>query len=282
MFLNNKIIRTFCLGASLAIGLYSCQKLTRPALGDYPKDSNPPGGPLKFYTAFEGTSVDSIRAKFGSETNVTYTEGLNGKAMTAGLDGYITYPSNVNDLNQDSSFTIAFWEKKTGPNPAGKGTSFAFGIATSDQDNALGQLMFLEFEDAGNPSSADSAAAKFHMLGSWYEFTGTKRMPKVLDGQWHHLAFTFDAATMVMTPYIDGAAMTNLPPDFGKFTGGLGLSQISGIVVGGPGLYAIGKKPEDDPGTSWMGNFNGSIDQFRAYGAALSATEVAALFTAKQ
>jgi hypothetical protein len=51
----------------------SCQKMTRPALGNYPKDANPPGGPLKFYAAFDGTSsnalmngVDSIRADFPS------------------------------------------------------------------------------------------------------------------------------------------------------------------------------------------------------------------------
>ncbi len=31
----------------------SCQKLARPVLGDYPKDANPPGGPLKFYAALD-------------------------------------------------------------------------------------------------------------------------------------------------------------------------------------------------------------------------------------
>ena len=38
--------------------------MDRPVLGNYVKDANPPGGPLKFYTAFDGVDVDSIRANF--------------------------------------------------------------------------------------------------------------------------------------------------------------------------------------------------------------------------
>jgi hypothetical protein len=148
--------------------------------------------------------------------------------------------------------------------------------------------MFLEFEDAGNPSSADSAACKFYVNDQWFEFTKTstidKRLPKVLDGQWHQLAFVFDSTTSTLTTYVDGAAHTALPDGFGKFTnngGKIDFSQIAGIVVGGPGMYALGKTPSDI-GQTWMGNFNGAIDQFRLYGVALSASDVAALYNNKQ
>jgi hypothetical protein len=45
-----------------AIGLIAtgCKKLDRPPLGDYPKDANPPGGPLKFYAAFDGTTTNPL------------------------------------------------------------------------------------------------------------------------------------------------------------------------------------------------------------------------------
>jgi hypothetical protein len=46
-------------------------------------------------------------------------------------------------------------------------------------------------------------------------------------------------------------------------------------------MYALGKTP-DDIGQTWMGNFNGAIDQFRLYGVALSAADVAALYTNKE
>ena len=49
--------------------------MEHPPLGDYPKDANPPGGPLKFYAAMDGTNVDSIRANYGTVNNVTYVDG---------------------------------------------------------------------------------------------------------------------------------------------------------------------------------------------------------------
>ena len=40
---------------ALLIVAGSCQKLSKPALDpNYPKDINPPGGPLKFYAAMDG------------------------------------------------------------------------------------------------------------------------------------------------------------------------------------------------------------------------------------
>ena len=66
-----KNIQQYLLAATVVLLAASCQKMDRPALGDFPKDTNPPGGPLKFYAAFDGTTsdplmnaVDSIRANF--------------------------------------------------------------------------------------------------------------------------------------------------------------------------------------------------------------------------
>jgi len=267
---------------TFSIAVASCQKMDRPVLGDYPPDTNPPGGPLKFYAAMDGSNVDSIRANFGTNTNVSFVDGASSEAMEAGADGYIVYPS-ANDFNKSSSFTIAFWVQRDGPNPAGGGTAFAFGLSTTT-DIWTSMNVFLEFEDAGNPSTKDSASAKFYLMDQWFEFTKTsaidKRMPKVLDGNWHHLAFVYDATTSTLTPYIDGMHQTNLPDGFGKFAnngGVVDLTTSAGLVVGGPGHYAVGKTPD-----SWMGNFNGGIDQVRFYGEALSAADVADLFAGKE
>ena len=274
---NFKIASYALLILAFGTAISSCQKMERPPLGDYPKDANPPGGPLKFFASFDGTNVDSIRANFGVNKNVTYVDGVSGKAMSADATGYISYPS-TNDFKASSSFTVAFWLKKAGPNPAGGGTAFAFGMG-STTGIWTQQEMFLLLEDAGNPSSADSAAAKFYLNDQWFEFVGVKRLPKLLNGQWHHLAFAFDQATSTLITYLDGAPYTNLPAGFGKFNnnnGQVDFSKSAGLVVGGPGHYSIGKTPD-----SWMGNFNGQIDQFRLYGVTLSAAEIASLFTSK-
>ncbi|HEX2608330.1 MAG TPA: LamG domain-containing protein [Flavisolibacter sp.] len=278
MNFNNNITRKVLAIAVFGLAVTGCQKMDRPQLGDYAKDANPPGGPLKFFTAFDGTNVDSTRANFGVNNNVTFVDGITGKAASFGDKGYISY-AKANDFKTATSFTVAFWLKKNGPNPAGKGTAFAFGLGTTT-DIWTRQDMFLLFEDAGNPSSTDSAAAKFYLNDQWFEFIKEKRLPKVLNGQWHHLAFSFDQGTSILTTYIDGTAYTNLPAGFGKFTnngGKVNLSNSTGIVVGGPGHYAIGKTPDD-----WMGTFGGQIDQFRLYGTALSAAEINSLYTNKK
>ena len=277
MNIKNKIAGCALLILTIALTVTSCQKMERPPLSDFPKDTNPPGGPLKFFAAYDGGNVDSIRANFGVDNNVTFADGISGKAMSAGANGYVSY-SSPNDFKNSSNFTIAFWLKKAGPNAAGAGAAFAFGLG-STSGIWTQQEIFLLIEDAGQ-SSADSAAAKFYLNDQWFEFVNVKRLPKLLNGQWHHLAFAFDQATSTLTTYLDGAPYTNLPTGFGKFNnnnGQVNFSKVQGLVVGGPGHYAIGKTPD-----SWMANFNGQIDQFRLYGTSLSANEINELFTGKK
>lgn len=275
MFNDKKIARSILLALAIALAATGCQKEERPALGDYPQDTNPPGGPLKFYAAYENTNVDSIRANFGSDNNITYTAGISGQAFQAGANGYIVYPS-ANDFKKSTSFTVSFWVKRNGPNPGGGGTAFAFGLATT-KDIWTRMDMFLLFEDAGNPSSADLAAAKFYLRDQWFEFVGANRLPKVLDNQWHHLAFSFDATTSMLHTYVDAVEFTGISGKFNNDGGIPDFSQSAGVVVGGPGHYAVGKTPD-----GWMGNFGGSIDQFRLYGVSLSSAEITALYNSKK
>ncbi|MGN6294178.1 MAG: LamG domain-containing protein [Chitinophagaceae bacterium] len=275
MFNDKRIARSILLALAIVLAAVGCQKEKRPVLGDYPKDTNPPGGPLKFYAAYENTNVDSIRANFGTDNNITYVPGISGQAFQGGTNGYIVYPS-ANDFKKSKSFTVSFWIKKNGPNPGGAGTSFAFGLATT-KDIWTSMDMFLEFEDAGNPSSADLAAAKFYLRDQWFEYVQANRLPKVLNNQWHHLVFSFDETTSMLKLYIDAVEFTAVSGKFNNDNGVPDFSQSAGLVVGGPGHFAVGKTPD-----GWMGNFNGAIDQFRLYGEALSAAQVTELFNSKK
>ena len=82
-------------------------------------------------------------------------------------------------------------------------------------------------------------------------------MPKVLDGQWHHLWYLHMMKQLLyMTPYIDGAPMAGLPAGFGNVSnngaprGKLSFGDVSGFTIGGAGTTAKNAN-------SWMGNFNG-------------------------
>lgn len=284
-----KKIFQYSLGlVSMAFMVTSCQKMDKPGLGNYPQDENPPGGPLKFYVAFDGNSTnqlknsaDSIRANFPSVTGEVVDGGASGRAYQGSPTSFVNFGS-PNDWAGSTSFTVAFWVKKT-PQAAGQGTNYAFALASSGY-SWTNLKVFFEFEDAGNPSTTDAAAGKFYLMDQWFEYTGAKRMPNVLDGTWHHLAFVYDETTSYLYTYIDGQAPTNLPAGFGNVTkngaprGPLNLVEdgigISGFVIGGPG------QPAHDANT-WMGNLDGQMDQFRLYGKALSASEVQALYISR-
>ncbi len=276
---------SFALLLTVAV---SCQKMERPSLGDYPKDANPPGGPLKLYTAFDGTTtdplmnaVDSVKANFPSSNPLVSITGISGKAVQGVLDKAIKY-SNANDFAKSTSFTIAMWVKNT---PWSGGPGFLFSLTNKDYGH--NSAIFLLFEDQGQ-SSTTSATMKFAVMDQWFEFTGTKKLNRpVLDGQWHHLVFVYDEATSKITYYFDGEALTGLDPSLtdvkknGNPRGPLKLTDADGnsgaLVVGGwnkqVGLTG--------PGDAWIQGFNGGMDQFRLYSKALNASEVLALFNSR-
>src|SRR5262245_26082866 len=97
----------------LLLGLIAegCNKTSRPELGDYPVDANQPGGPLKFYAAYDGTTgnpmmnaVDSLRANFPSNNPLSSVDGISGKAVQGASGLAINYPS-ANDFKSVTSFT---------------------------------------------------------------------------------------------------------------------------------------------------------------------------------
>ena len=106
------ITKTMLKNAGLILVLFlaiaGCNKTKRPALGDYPADSNPPGGPLKFYAAYDGVSanplmngVDSIRANFPSENPLLSVDGVSGKGIKGDGLKAIKYPS-ANDFKKST------------------------------------------------------------------------------------------------------------------------------------------------------------------------------------
>lgn len=275
----------------LALAFFSCQDLERPALGSYLKDTNQPGGPLKFFTAFDGTSdnlllnaVDSIRANFPSTNPMTAIDGISGKAVQGDGTVYLTYPTPNDFGGTASSFTISFWEKRNGI-PVGS-AAFVFTIPSAnnkwwsgnDSDPKYGFSMFLLF-DWGTWDPATSAVVKFYMVDdntksdTWLTWEGANKVPNLQDNNWHHMAFVYDATTSKLTLYVDGVANSNVP-SWGSHGGiSMDATKIQALNIGG-------NKNIKDMG--WGMNWDGGLDQFRMYATALTATDVKALFDGKK
>jgi len=276
---KNKFAK-YTLGILMAgLAIAGCQKMDRPPLGDYPKDSHPPGGPLKFYAAMDGGNVDSIRANFGTDNNVTYVDGgVSGMAaqMDGSQNGFINYPS-ANDFGQATSFTISFWINIT---LAQKDNDHAVGILSfANSNNFWGNITF--YADNNTKSPSDSMDLKMHFgasnNGDNWNFAGynfANAWPHMYDGQWHQIAFTYDATTKTGTVYRDGAQFDQQTDQ------DIAFSDPSQLVVGG--FQEAAGIVDSYSNNTWMAGFPGKIDNVRLYGQALSATDIKSLYDNKQ
>ena len=282
---SNQLLQPAVFVLSLCIVMLSCQKINRPELGAYTKDANPPGGPLKFYTAFDGSgsdklmnAVDSIRATFPSDNPFTSVAGITGKGAqgTAAKDKAIKYPS-ANDFAKSTSITVAYWMKNV---PATDGEpEFHFSLPSKDfwHESAMFLLVEKGGPNADNSSTAGMACT-FAVMDNWVEFRGPNKLPNVLNGNWHHVAFVYDETTSKVTAFVDGAAVPYTGTGNSIGIGKLKFNNINNFVLGGWNKHASGTGGAQDP---WIHAFSGTMDQFRLYGKALSASEILALYNSK-
>lgn len=257
--------------------------MDRPELGDYPQDASVPGGPLKFYAAFDGTTsnplmnaVDSVKAKFPSDNPLASIDGASAKAVQGQPYKYIKYTS-ANDFAQTAgSFTISVWMQKTQMK-----TDHIFSMPTVKDYSGTDASMFL-LTEGSVASPMVKLFVKDKTGDKWFEWVGANSPSGIYNGQWHHLAFVYDGTTSKMTLYVDGLASTFMPQWTNHGNIVLEPSKITALKIGaGPQEFTAEQIANN--GDDWLKNsFTGGIDQFRMYSSALTAAEVQALFTKKR
>ncbi|WP_315819447.1 LamG domain-containing protein [Paraflavitalea speifideaquila] len=281
---NNKVAYAI-LSLVFIIAMTSCQKMDRPSLGNYPEDKNPPGGPLKFYAAFDGTTadklmnaVDSVKATFPSDNPLASTDGISGKALSGENKKYVKYPKPNDWAPLSKSFTISFWEKKNGQTKNNTGTNgpeYPFSFKSSNGHWSGGNF-FLLFEGNNAACALKFVAVDAKMADNWFTWEGGNMIAGLLDNAWHHIALVYDAATSGVTLYVDGVA-NSIVPKWGTH-GDINIddSKIS--------EFRIGCGPSSNFDTDdWLSStWKGGLDQFRFYNTALSASDVNNLFKNKQ
>lgn len=284
MKLKYTIAGKMIVNAAFLLAFASCQKIDRPKLGDYPKDTNPPGGTLNFYTSFDGTTkdplmnaVDSIRANFPSSNPLSTVDGVSGKAVKGENKKFIKYNKPNDWAVKASSFTISFWEKHDGQtknNAGGNGPEYIFSFKSSNGHWSGGSmLVFLEGNNAAG--AVKVMIADKTVSDNWFTWEGGNTIAGLLDNSWHHIALVYDAGTSKMTLYKDGVANAVTPSWRNHGAINIDNTKISEFRVGsGPG--------DNIDSDDWLSStYKGSLDQFRLYSAALSAADIAALYTRK-
>jgi hypothetical protein len=280
-----KLLQYAAAFLALAILASGCQKMDRPALGDFPEDSNPPGGPLNFFVAFDGTTtnplmnaVDSIRANFASQNPFTTIDGVSGKAVQGVNKKTIKYGKPNDWAIQAKSFTISFWYKRDGQtknNTGGNGPEY---IASFKSNNGhwsgSSLLLFLEGNNAA--CAVKVMIADKTNADSWFTWEGGSTIAGLLDNKWRHISIVYDATTSTMTLFVDGVANPN-KRTWGNH-GDIGINNNTIVEM------RVGAGPGDNiDSDDWLSSsWKGGIDQYRMYSKALTAAEIQTLFNSKQ
>lgn len=286
-----KMIKSISLVVvALALTFYSCQTMDRPTLGsNYPKDTNLPGGPLKFYAAFDGATtnsllnaVDSIRANFPADNPFTSIDGVNGKGVEGVSGKYIKF-AKFNDWTDFGSVTISFWSKGTSPTLANEGNNGPEHVvsfpAVDNYFHWSGSVMMLFLESNTTGCQVKWMVVDADHNDNWFTWEGSNAIPGVLDNQWHHFVLKYDAATSTASLYIDGA-QNSLTHTWTLGSGPHGNLNLDANYIK---EARVGKGPLDKTGNDWQsGTLKRGFDQLRLYGTALSDAEINALFTGKK
>lgn len=272
-----KLFQNLMLPLAAGVVLASCQKMDRPELGDYPIDTNPPGGPLNFYAAFDDSGVDSIRASFPSDNPLTYAAGVSGKAVVGENKKFVKYVRPNDWALKAESFTLSFWMKKDGQTQNNKGTNgpeYIFSLKSSNGHwSGASMLVFVEGNNAAGAVKVMVADAT--NADNWFTWEGTNTIAGLLDNAWHHIGLVYDATTSTMTLYVDGVANSNL-----RTWGTHGKINIDNSKIT---EFRVGAGPNTSYDTDdWLSStFKGSLDQLRLYSTALPASEITTLYTNK-
>lgn len=290
MYLNK--IRFILSSAVFALLMTGCQKMDQPELDpNYLTDDNQVTlpGDLRFFTSFNRTdgpsprwnADDSISSNPALLFPLSYEAGITGQGIK-GKDNSAALYLNANDFKSATSFSVAFWMKNT---DAGR-TEFIFSMKDDTYSGWHRSALFLMVEH-GSPTAT---TLKLGVMDQWLEFPDGSKFPRpLMDGNWHHLAFSYDQTTSKMTYYFDGAVVpapasatdvknVQAAGDPKPPRGAVNFSNAKNLIIGGWNKHVNLAGPTDD----WIKSYTGSLDQFRLYNKALSAAEVQALYTSKQ
>lgn len=282
MYTKYNLVKRVSVFAAVVLIIASCQKLDRPGLGNYPQDPDNPGGTLNFYVAFDGTTtdplknaVDSIKANFPSSNPLTFESGISGMSMKGESQKFIKYAKPNDWATKAESFTVSFWYKKNGQTQNNTGTNgpeYPFSFKSSN-GHWSGGSFFLLLEGNNTACAVKMVVVDKNMADTWMTWEGGNSIAGLLDNQWHHMVFVYDAASSSLTLYVDGVA-NPIKRTWGTH-GAINIdnSKISEVRLGcGPqNNFAA----DDWLSSTWKGN----LDQFRMYSKALTAAEVTDLYT---
>jgi hypothetical protein len=254
----------------------SCQKSFNPnsykpdyTIGGYASSNEVAASNLVAYWAFEGGFVDSVSNTAGTPNHpeaISFVSGLNkiGQAVEVASPGYIN--SNITSTIANlQTFTFAVWLRHPSNLDPG-GTLFTYMPWSLNQAGYSWEQtkFFVLFNNADNSSGS---YAKVCVMDQWFDVGQT--WPTMLDGNWHHLAVSFNGSTGALRVYVDGTLFSASQST--TLTTQSNFGTADSFTLGGPDDNA-------NAGNGWMNSLSGDMDEFRVFNRDLTGNEIHSLY----
>jgi hypothetical protein len=244
---------------------YGEEKSFRLPVMGYSSSSQVAAANLKAYWAFDGGYVDSVSGIAGTpvhSTAITFVTGKKGQAAEVVSPGYIN--SNIGDAIAGlQTLTCVMWIKHPATiDPSGaKFTYFPFSLnaAGFSWENTKFFALF------NNRDNASNSYGKVGLNDQWFDIG--QKWPKMLDGNWHQLAISFNGATGSLKVYVDGALIGT-----SAFKPQTDFGSANSFTLGGPDDFA-------NAANGWMNSLSGDLDEFKIFNKELSQDDITALYT---
>jgi hypothetical protein len=220
---------------------------------------------LVAYWALNDSYIDSVSKTVGTPNHasaISFVQGKIGKAVQVASPGYIN--SNVTSTIANlKSFTMVCWIQQPASLASGPTTYFPFSLNKAGYSWEQTKFFML----FNSPDNTSNSYGKIALMDQWFD--KGQVWPKMLDGNWHQMAISYDGGTGALRVYVDGAL----------------LSQSNGFSVnpqnnfGDADSFTLGG-PDDNThaGNGWMNSLSGNLDEFRVYNKALTTGEIQALY----
>lgn len=224
-----------------------------------------PDGLISWWTA-DGTAEDFQSNHDGTLMNgATYDEGVMGKAFKFdGQDDYIRLPDSFFAYPDagvgNDSFTFSVWFKTDGP-----GAIFSQNRPDGDPSGA--------HPSGWSPGLYVGTDGKLYAEMFWGDVEAYRSATTVTDGQFHHVAITYEGAAHYQGVYLDGQRLVRRP-----------YTQLGYVAPFTFYRYQFGTGfTRNRPETNWdWFFFEGMLDEIQLYDRALSDGEIQTLFEARE
>ncbi|MGZ8537648.1 MAG: LamG-like jellyroll fold domain-containing protein [Flavisolibacter sp.] len=215
--------------------------------------------------AFNGGYIDSVSKVVGTPMNaagVSFVAGKMGQSVQVKNRGYIN--TNVtNTIANLKSFTMVMWIQQPVSLQGSPTTFMPFSL--NQAGYSWEQTKFFMIFD--QPDNATNTLGKIALMDQWFD--KGKVWPRMLDGNWHQMAISFDGNTGAFRVYVDGKLLPESAAH--SFAPQANFGGADSFTLGGP----------DDATNSvngWMNSLSGNLDEFRVFNKVLTIDEVQALY----